>query len=188
MKDDLFPTIKKSIETLIEDQEGNIPANKLLVLGTMMVVLGGILSVDAFAAHSSHRSHSSHSSHSSGTSSYHESHVSHQSHESHSSGSNYYDYNDRGGTSGNANTHSNSTHSSHSSGPDITPGDVHKVNTAISATDGSMQIKGISTKLQTPDITPATGVIPAVATPASMPETHLAHGENAVPPVTESVE
>ena len=35
-KDELFPRFQKGIENLIEDEEGNIPGRKLLVLGTMM--------------------------------------------------------------------------------------------------------------------------------------------------------
>ena len=31
--DELFPKFQKSIENLIEDEEGNIPGKKLLVLG-----------------------------------------------------------------------------------------------------------------------------------------------------------
>ena len=58
--DSLFPEIKKNIENLIEDEEGNIPGKKLLMLGTMMVILGNLLSIDAFAAHRSHSSHVSH--------------------------------------------------------------------------------------------------------------------------------
>ena len=86
----LFPKFQKRIEDLIEDEEGNIPGNKLLVLGTMVIVLGAILSTEAFAKHSSHKSHSSHSSHSSGSSSDHSSHVSHESHSSHESGGSHY--------------------------------------------------------------------------------------------------
>ena len=51
-----FPEFRKSIENLIEDEEGNIPGKKLLMLGTMMIVLGNLLSIDAFAAHRSHLS------------------------------------------------------------------------------------------------------------------------------------
>ncbi len=82
MNDDLFPKIKKSIENLIEDEEGNIPGKKLLFLGTMALILGSMFSVDVFAKH---KSHSSHSSHSSGKRSYHSSHTSHTSHQSHTS-------------------------------------------------------------------------------------------------------
>ena len=84
--DSLFPEIKKNIENLIEDEEGNIPGKKLLMLGTMMVILGNLLSIDAFAAHRSHSSHVSHSSHSSGSYGYsHSNHGSHESHQSHQS-------------------------------------------------------------------------------------------------------
>ena len=48
-KDDLFPKFQRGIENLIEDEEGNIPGKKLLMLGTMMVVLGSLLSIDVFA-------------------------------------------------------------------------------------------------------------------------------------------
>lgn len=86
MNDDLFPEIKKSIENLIEDEEGNIPGKKLLFLGTMALILGSMFSVDVFAKH---KSHSSHSSHSSGKSGYHSSHTSHQSHTSAATHSNH---------------------------------------------------------------------------------------------------
>lgn len=80
----LFPKINKTLNSFIEDEEGSIPAGKLLTVGTLIILLGTILSVDAFAKHGSHRSHSSHSSHSS--SSYHRSHGSHSnSHSSHAS-------------------------------------------------------------------------------------------------------
>ena len=36
--DELFPKLQKGIETLIEDEEGNIPGNKLLMLGTMVII------------------------------------------------------------------------------------------------------------------------------------------------------
>ena len=98
--DELFPKFQKSIENLIEDEEGNIPGKKLLVLGTMIVVLGSLMQMEVFAGHRSHSSHKSHSSHSSGTSG-HGNHGSHESHASHTS------HSDHG-------SHSN-THSSHAS-------------------------------------------------------------------------
>ncbi|MFQ9115701.1 His-Xaa-Ser repeat protein HxsA3 [Eubacterium sp.] len=103
----LFPTIKKSIDDLINDEEGNIPRGKLVMLGSTIMLMGMIMGIDVFAAHSSHRSHSSHSSHSS--TSYHRSHVSHTSH---SSG---YDHSSHGSHSSHSNTHS--SHGSHSSAP-----------------------------------------------------------------------
>lgn len=45
-KDELFPRFQKGIENLIEDEEGNIPGRKLLVLGTMIVVLGSLMAMD----------------------------------------------------------------------------------------------------------------------------------------------
>lgn len=100
----IFPTIHRKIDSFIEDEEGNIPAGRLLTIGTLIVLLSSILSMTTFAGHSSHRSHSSHSSHSS--SSTHRSHVSHTSHKnSHS--------NSHGSHSSHA-SHSNS-HSSHGS-------------------------------------------------------------------------
>lgn len=84
----VFPQVDRALKNLIEDEEGNIPGNKLLAIGSMIIILGTLLSADAFAKHSSHRSHSSHcshSSHSSGSSGYHASHSSHTSHTSHSS-------------------------------------------------------------------------------------------------------
>lgn len=47
-KENLFPTFQKSIEQLIEDEEGNIPGKKLLMLGTMMVVLSSLMSINIF--------------------------------------------------------------------------------------------------------------------------------------------
>lgn len=49
--DELFPKFQKSIENLIEDEEGNIPGKKLLVLGTMIVVLGSLMQMEVFAGH-----------------------------------------------------------------------------------------------------------------------------------------
>ena len=49
--DELFPSLKRSLENLIEDEEGNIPGKKLLALGTMVVILGSLMSMDVFAGH-----------------------------------------------------------------------------------------------------------------------------------------
>lgn len=100
-----FPTLAESLTDYIYDEEGNISRNKMLAVGSMILLLSMIYSTDVFAGHSSHRSHSSHSSHSSGSSGsryyYHESHVSHQSHvshSSHSSGDYYYGGSSYGGS------------------------------------------------------------------------------------------
>ena len=104
-----FPHLQKSIEDFLLDEEGNIPRNKILAIGSMMIVLGVLFADNAFAAHRSHSSHRSHTSHSSGSGSrgsggYHSSHQSHQSHQSHVSSS--------GSTHGNS-AHSNSAPSYH---------------------------------------------------------------------------
>lgn len=115
MMDDLFPRIVKSIDTLIEDEEGNIPGKKLLFLGTMVLVLGSMFSIDALAKHGSHKSHSSHSSHSSGShgsGAYHESHVSHVSHQSHVSGDGHSSHSSAADHSNHA-SHSSYEHDSH---------------------------------------------------------------------------
>lgn len=66
MEKALFPHIQKSVDSFLYDEEGNIPVNKVLTIGSMLLVLGYLLNQESFAAHSSHRSHSSHSSHKSG--------------------------------------------------------------------------------------------------------------------------
>ena len=106
MADSIFPHIHKAVSDFMYDQEGNIPRNKILTVGAMMLLLSIMFSDEAFADHRSHSSHSSHSSNSSGSGGGHSSHVSHQSHQSHTSGSTH--------TSHGSSTHSNS-HSSHSS-------------------------------------------------------------------------
>lgn len=84
MTDDfMFPHVKKKIDDFLYDEEGNIPINKVMTIGSMMLILGLLMADDAFAAHRSHSSHQSHSSHSSG--SYGGGHSSHASHASHTS-------------------------------------------------------------------------------------------------------
>lgn len=90
MKEFIFPHLEHSINDFLYDEEGNIPRNKVLAVGSMLIILGILLADDAFAAHRSHRSHRSHSSHrsSNGGHGSHTSHTSHgsaQTHNSHSS-------------------------------------------------------------------------------------------------------
>ena len=96
-----FPHIKKSVDDFLYDEEGNIPINSVMTIGTVLLVLGFLLPDDASAAHSSHRSHSSHSSHSSGGGGY--GHSSHESHSSHVSS-----YGGDGGGGGGTSTPSSS--------------------------------------------------------------------------------
>lgn len=105
-----FPKIGKSVETYLFDEEGNISRNKVLAVGSLVILMSMLYSMDVFARHSSHSSHGSHSSHSSSSnlSSYHSSHVSHQSHQSHVSGS------------GHSSAHVNSAYApAHSSGSGV---------------------------------------------------------------------
>lgn len=108
---DEFPHVAKSITQFLDDEEGNISRSKLLSIGSMMIIMGVLMSTDAFAAH---RSHSSHSSHVSGSSSYHGSHVSHVSHVSSSTGS----YG--GGGVSNAGTATTSTNYASTTTPTVT--------------------------------------------------------------------
>lgn len=107
-----FPSIKREIANLIEDQEGNITRGKMLSIGSMVILLGILLSTDIFAGHSSHFSHSSHKSHSS--TSYHRSHVSHTSHSSYSHSNSHSSHASHSNTHSSHASHTN-THSSHAS-------------------------------------------------------------------------
>ena len=159
--DELFPKIKRSIENLIEDEDGSVPGNKLLMLGAMVIILGNLLSIDSFAAHRSHSSHKSHVSHSSHVSSSgggghgsHESHQSHQSHVSHTSHSN-------------TGAHSNSRFS--------VEGDVNYAPSAssiptvaapvVSQSADSFHLPDINQNIQDPNSTPVSGILPALAVP-----------------------
>lgn len=62
MEEHLFPEIKKSIEDFIYEEEGNITRNKVIAMGTMMLILSLMMYDEVFAAHRSHSSHSSHAS------------------------------------------------------------------------------------------------------------------------------
>lgn len=113
MDDMIFPHIKRKLDDFFYDEEGSIPINKVLTIGSMIMIMGLVLSDEAFAGHRSHSSHSSHSSHGSGMYGNHRSHVSHTSHTSAR-----YDY-----SSGS----SNQTHSSHNNiAPDL--GVVNNIN------------------------------------------------------------
>lgn len=60
-----FPDIPKSISDYLYEEEGNITRNKLLMVGSMAVVMSVLFALDADAGHGSHKSHKSHTSHSS---------------------------------------------------------------------------------------------------------------------------
>lgn len=98
-----FPQIEKSITDFMNDEDGNITRNKLVSIGSLILLMS-LLSIDnvsAHGSHSSHRSHSSHESHSS--TAYIRDHTNHGSHSDHSSHSDH----------GSHSSHSSSNHVSH---------------------------------------------------------------------------
>lgn len=54
MENDMFPKVKKEIINFINDEEGNITRNKILAVGSMVILLSIIAGINAQAAHSSH--------------------------------------------------------------------------------------------------------------------------------------
>lgn len=95
-----FPDIQKSISDYLYEEEGNITRNKLLMVGSMAVVMSVLFALEADAGHGSHKSHKAHTSHQSGGHS--SGHSNHGSHESHTSSSAH-------------SSHGSSSHSNHSS-------------------------------------------------------------------------
>lgn len=62
----VFPKIQQSVSNFLYEEEANISRGKLLMIGSLMVVVGILINPEgSFAAHRSHSSHSSHRSHSS---------------------------------------------------------------------------------------------------------------------------
>lgn len=57
-----FPDISKSISDYLYEEEGNITRNKLLMIGSLSVVLSVLFTLEADAGHGSHKSHKSHTS------------------------------------------------------------------------------------------------------------------------------
>lgn len=109
MKNDFFPKLERSLEDFLYEEEGNITRNKMVMVGSLVLVLSLLMYDEVFAGHRSHSSHSSHRSHSSGSGGGHGSHSSHESHTSHVSGVTY-------GTHSNVATHgSHSNHANHAS-------------------------------------------------------------------------
>ena len=161
--DAIFPAIKRNIENLIEDQEGNIPANRLLILGTMILVLGSFLSIDAFAAHGSHKSHGSHGSHSSHSSGSHGSHYNHGSHSSHVSHQSHTSHSNTG-------SHSNSLYSIEGdvSYPAPSISSVSRVAAApIEIAVEELIPPPFPGAIQSPESTSLLGGIPTLAVPAA---------------------
>ena len=58
-KKTLFPSIVKSLDDFLYEEEGNITRNKIVAMGTMVLILSLLMMDDAFAGHRSHSSHRS---------------------------------------------------------------------------------------------------------------------------------
>lgn len=179
--DELFPKIQKSINDLIEDEEGNIPASRLLVLGTLMVILGNLFAVDAFAAHRSHSSHKSHSSHvssSTGSTYYtHSNHSSHESHQSHTSHSN-------------SASHSNSLYSAEGDVSYSAPAanSIPAISVQpVQTTSDTFTLPDVNENIELPNGTPASGILPAMAVPASSVSSKIDAGNLHMPSLTDKV-
>jgi putative zinc transporter 7 len=194
--DELFPKFQKSIENLIEDEEGNIPGKKLLVLGTMIVVLGSLMQMEVFAGHRSHSSHKSHSSHSSGTSGHgnhgsHESHASHTSHSDHGSHSNTHSSHASHTSHSNTSSHSNSTYSSEGDVTYKAPAaeNVPTINTpVVTATADTFKLPDVNQNIELPNGTPASSIMPSLEVPASSEVTKIDVGEIHQPSATDKIE
>ncbi len=114
MSDSIFPHINESIENFLFDEEGNIPRSKIIAIGSMLVVMGILMTEDIYAAHRSHSTHRTHSSHRNNGHTTHYSHTTHSSHVSstHSTHSNHSTHS----------THANhASHASHSNSVGLTP-------------------------------------------------------------------
>lgn len=169
MSNELFPKVKKSINDLIDDEEGNIPRSKLVVIGSTIMLMGMIMGIDVYATHRSHTSHSSHSS-----TSYHRSHVSHTSargggshsnHSSHSSHSNTHS--SHSSHSSHANTHSSAP--AHANTHSSAPAHVNSNTTPQHANSAGGSILGTSEipKIETPVANDFVGDLPDAATTLS---------------------
>jgi ABC-type Zn2+ transport system substrate-binding protein/surface adhesin len=81
--DDIFPHVKHAVEDFLFDEEGNIPRNRMLTIGSMMLILSMLLAEPVFAKHRTHYTHRTHSTHSTHSSSTHGSHSTHSTHSTH---------------------------------------------------------------------------------------------------------
>lgn len=206
-----FPEIKKSIETLIEDEEGNIPGNKLLLLGTMIVILGSLFPIELMAGHRSHNSHRSHSSHRSHGHTSHTSHGSHSStttgaathndhnsHNSHSSASTGAVHSNHSNHGSHVSHTSHSNTGSHSNSRYSTEGDVTYAPAAstikgvsvppVETTEELFKLPDVNQNIETPNGTPGTGILPNLGIPASTPGTKIDAGSINQPSATETTE
>ena len=191
----LFPEFQKSLENLIEDEEGTIPGKKLLTLGTMVIILSSLLSVDALAGHRSHISHRSHSSHSSGSGGHgsHSSHESHQSHESHSNHGSHSNHSNHSSHSSHSNvgSHSNSRYSAEGDVTYSAPA-VEKIPSistpAVEMNADTFSLPEVNQNIQLPNGTPVSSVLPSFAVPASTTASQMDDLQMNTPSSTDVVE
>ena len=114
-----FPQIEKSLTDFLNDEDGNITRNKLVSIGSLILLMS-ILSIDnVFAAHGSHKSHGSHGSHESHSSTaYIRDHTNHGSHSDHSSHSDHGSHSSH--TSSHSDHNSHVSHANSTSSEDVT--------------------------------------------------------------------
>lgn len=162
------------------------------MLGTMVIILGSLLSIDAFAGHSSHRSHrshsshrssshSSHSSHSSATHSNHSNHGSHESHVSHVSHTSH----------SNTTAHSNSLYSSEGDVTYSAPAasTVKGVTTSpVATTSQTFKLPTVNENIEIPNGTPGTQLLPNLAVPQATPSTEIDADALHTPPEIEDID
>lgn len=147
MEDRLFPSIKKSVEDFIYEEEGNITRSKVVAMGTMMLILSLLMYDEVFAAHRSHSSHGSHASHSSGRGAgIHGSHESHVSHSSHVSSSGHSSHGSHNNSHGSHSNHSNVATTSTTHSNDVTTSTTRSndVTTAANAVQHATTTKAAS--------------------------------------------
>lgn len=193
--DELFPKIKKSIEDLIEDEEGSIPGNRLLMLGAMVIVLGSILTMDGLAGHRSHSSHRSHRSSNSGHTSHYSGHASHASsrthtnhasHDSHESHQSHISHTSHSNTA----AHSNSRYSAEGDVTYAPPASsIPSVAApAVSQTQDTFHLPDVNQNIQNPNSTPTSGIMPTLAVPSATNTAQFDSGDLKTPPASEAVE
>lgn len=159
-----FPSIHKTIDDFINDEDGNITRSQLVTIGAMILVMSIMSSIDAYAKHGSHRSHGSHGSHSS--TSYIRSHTNHGSHSDHGSHESHSSHTSHSNTA----SHSNSLYSAEG---DVSYGP--SVSSIPSVTSGSQSnspytVEGVITRNMESESL-ANAVLPIVPNAPDVPST-----------------
>ena len=54
MKNDFFPKLERSLEDFLYEEEGNITRNKMVMVGSLVLVLSLLMYDEVFAGHRSH--------------------------------------------------------------------------------------------------------------------------------------